>query len=67
MCGIAGAFAYRQDAPGAGRFGRPAAGGVDRDELIKIRDHKINRGPDGAQPMATADGRQRYSMNEANR
>jgi asparagine synthase (glutamine-hydrolysing) len=36
MCGIAAIFAYSADAPG-----------VDRDELVAIRDHMIARGPDG--------------------
>ena len=37
MCGIAGIFAYRVSA-------RP----VDADELLRIREAMIRRGPDGA-------------------
>ena len=37
MCGIAGIFAYREGAPRA-----------DRDDLLRIRDAMIARGPDGA-------------------
>ena len=37
MCGIAGAFAYRADAPS-----------VDRTELVRMRDAMVARGPDGA-------------------
>ena len=37
MCGLAGIFAYRHDAPP-----------VDREELLRIREAMINRGPDGA-------------------
>jgi asparagine synthase (glutamine-hydrolysing) len=36
MCGIAGTFKYR------------AAGAVDRDELLRTRDHMTSRGPDAA-------------------
>ena len=79
MCGITGIFAYRESAPP-----------VDRDELLRIREAMINRGPDGAglwvspdrriglahrrlaiidlsdagaQPMATADGQFRITLN----
>ena len=37
MCGIAGYYTYRD---GGGR--------VDGEELVKIRDHMMSRGPDGA-------------------
>jgi asparagine synthase (glutamine-hydrolysing) len=37
MCGIAGTFAYRPEAPA-----------MDRDELLSVRDHMTARGPDGA-------------------
>ena len=37
MCGIAGIFAYRDSAPA-----------VDRDELLRIREQMVRRGPDGA-------------------
>ena len=37
MCGIAGIFAYGASAPP-----------VDREELLRIRDAMIARGPDGA-------------------
>jgi asparagine synthase (glutamine-hydrolysing) len=37
MCGIAGIFAYRESAPP-----------VDREELLRIREAMIARGPDGA-------------------
>ena len=79
MCGLAGIFAYRHDAPP-----------VDREELLRIREAMINRGPDGAglwlssdnrvglahrrlaiidlsdtgaQPMATDDGQLRITFN----
>ncbi|MEK7736258.1 MAG: asparagine synthetase B, partial [Pseudomonadota bacterium] len=79
MCGLAGIFAYRHDAPP-----------VDREELLRIREAMINRGPDGAglwvssdnkvglahrrlaiidlsdtgaQPMATGDGQLRITFN----
>lgn len=79
MCGIAGIFAYRESAPL-----------IDQEELLRIREHMIKRGPDGAglwisadqrvglahrrlaiidlseagaQPMATADGRYRVTLN----
>src|SRR5215467_12237886 len=37
MCGIAAIFAYRENAPS-----------VDREELLRIREAMIKRGPDGA-------------------
>ena len=37
MCGIAGVYVYREGAPP-----------VDPEELLRIRDHMIKRGPDGA-------------------
>lgn len=37
MCGIAGIFAYRESAPP-----------VDRQELLRIREAMVHRGPDGA-------------------
>jgi asparagine synthase (glutamine-hydrolysing) len=37
MCGIAGIFAYRSEAPA-----------VDRAELLRVRDYMTARGPDGA-------------------
>ena len=37
MCGIAGIYAYRESAPP-----------VDEQELLRIREHMITRGPDGA-------------------
>jgi asparagine synthase (glutamine-hydrolysing) len=37
MCGIAGIYAYRYEAPP-----------VDRAMLLRIREHLVNRGPDGA-------------------
>ena len=46
MCGIAGVYAYRSTA-------RP----VDRDELVRIRDHMASRGPDGSGEWYSADGR----------
>lgn len=36
MCGLAGIYSYKNDAPL-----------VDTEELIRIRDHMANRGPDG--------------------
>ncbi len=45
MCGIVGLFAYRGDH------------GVDRDELIAIRDHMVSRGPDGEGAWVSSDGR----------
>src|SRR5881392_928896 len=79
MCGIAGAFSYRETAPP-----------VDSEELLRVRDAMTTRGPDGAglwlsedrrvglahrrlaiidlsergaQPMASADGRLRVRFN----
>ena len=46
MCGIAGIYAYRSTA-------KP----VDRDELIRMRDHMASRGPDGSGEWYSADGR----------
>ncbi len=46
MCGIAGAFAYRADAPP-----------VDRTELLRVRDAMIARGPDAAGLWMADDGR----------
>ena len=46
MCGIAGIFAYR-----------PTARAVDREELVRIRDHMTSRGPDGSGEWYSADGR----------
>ena len=46
MCGIAGIFAYRDVAPA-----------VDRDELMRIRDHMAARGPDGNGVWLAGDGR----------
>jgi asparagine synthase (glutamine-hydrolysing) len=46
MCGIAGTFAYRADAPQ-----------VDREELIAIRDHMLSRGPDGSGDWISRDRR----------
>ena len=46
MCGIAGVYAYRSTA-------RP----VDRDELVRMRDHMASRGPDGSGEWYSADGR----------
>src|ERR1019366_4827611 len=46
MCGIAGIFAYRDPAPP-----------VDRDELLRIREAMIKRGPDGAGLWVSDDGR----------
>jgi asparagine synthase (glutamine-hydrolysing) len=37
MCGIVSLFAYHESAPP-----------VDRDELLRVRDRMITRGPDGA-------------------
>ena len=79
MCGLAGIYSYKNDAPL-----------VDTEELIRIRDHMTNRGPDGKglwlsnnkrcglahrrlaiidlseaghQPMSTQDGRFHISFN----
>ncbi len=46
MCGIAAIFAYHYAAPG-----------IDREELRKIRDHMIARGPDGMGEWVSADNR----------
>lgn len=46
MCGIAGVFAYHT-----------AADPVDRDELVRIRDHMRARGPDGEGAWYSDDGR----------
>ena len=46
MCGIAGIYAYRS-----------TARSVDRDELVRIRDHMASRGPDGNGDWYSADGR----------
>jgi asparagine synthase (glutamine-hydrolysing) len=46
MCGIVGIHAYRQEAPP-----------VDRDELLRIRDRMLARGPDGAGLWTSDDGR----------
>src|SRR4026209_1674738 len=46
MCGIAGVYAYRSSA-------RP----VDRDEVIRMRDHMALRGPDGRGDWYSANGR----------
>jgi asparagine synthase (glutamine-hydrolysing) len=46
MCGIAGIFGYH-----------PAAPGVERGELARMRDHMRARGPDGAGEWFAADGR----------
>jgi asparagine synthase (glutamine-hydrolysing) len=46
MCGIAGIFAYHN-----------AANPIDRDELLRIRDHMIARGPDGFGEWHSSDQR----------
>ena len=46
MCGVAAIFAYH-----------PVAQGIDRDELLRIRDHMTRRGPDGLGEWISADGR----------
>ena len=46
MCGIAGIFAYRESAPP-----------VDEPELLRIREHMIKRGPDGAGQWISPDRR----------
>ncbi len=46
MCGIAGIFAYHTDAPL-----------VDRDELLRIREAMVKRGPDGAGLWVSNDAR----------
>jgi asparagine synthase (glutamine-hydrolysing) len=44
MCGINGIFAYRESAPR-----------VDENELIRTREHMVNRGPDGAGAWVSKD------------
>src|SRR5215475_8964949 len=46
MCGIAGIFAYGRQTPP-----------VDREELLRIREAMIKRGPDGAGAWLAPDGR----------
>ncbi|MGB7885271.1 MAG: asparagine synthase (glutamine-hydrolyzing), partial [Xanthobacteraceae bacterium] len=46
MCGIAGIYAYRS-----------TARSVDRDELVRVRDHMAARGPDDSGEWYSADGR----------
>ena len=46
MCGITAIFAYHYASPD-----------VDRDELRRIRDHMVSRGPDGAREWFSRDGR----------
>jgi len=46
MCGIAGIYSYREDAPP-----------VDQAELMRIREQMILRGPDGAGTWISDDGR----------
>ncbi len=46
MCGLVSIFAYSSGAPA-----------VDRDELLRIRDHMTMRGPDGFGAWYSADGR----------
>ena len=46
MCGVAAIFAYHDAAPQ-----------VDRDELRRIRDHMVSRGPDGKGEWFSDDGR----------
>lgn len=46
MCGIAGIFAFADSAPP-----------VDREELLRIREHMIRRGPDGAGLWISDNGR----------
>ena len=46
MCGIAGIYAYRS-----------SARSVDRNELVRIREHMASRGPDGKGEWYSADGR----------
>jgi len=46
MCGIAGIFTYRNEAPP-----------VDREALLRVRDQMRSRGPDGAGLWIAADGR----------
>ena len=51
MCGIAGIFAYRESAPP-----------VDEQELLRIREAMITRGPDGA-GLWISDDTQEHSYN----
>lgn len=46
MCGIVSIFAYNNSAPP-----------IDRDELLRIRDHMITRGPDGCGTWFSVDNR----------
>src|SRR5690349_17165577 len=46
MCGVAAIFAYH-----------PVAPDVDREELRRIRDHMVSRGPDGHGEWISPDGR----------
>ena len=46
MCGVAAIFAYAEAAPP-----------VERDELLRIRDHMTSRGPDGEGEWLAADNR----------
>lgn len=46
MCGLAGIYAYRNNAPG-----------VDRNELLRIRDSMLTRGPDGEGIFVSDNGR----------
>src|ERR687888_277485 len=46
MCGIVSIFAYGNDAPP-----------VEREELLRIRDKMVARGPDGCGEWHSADGR----------
>src|SRR6476619_302490 len=46
MCGIAGIYAYRS-----------TARSVDREELVRMRDHMASRGPDGSGEWYSADSR----------
>lgn len=46
MCGIAGIYAYR-----------PESAPVNRDELLRIRDRMVSRGPDGAGLWMSPDNR----------
>jgi len=47
MCGIAGIFAYRESAPP-----------VNAEELLRIREHMITRGPDDAGTWISPDSRE---------
>ena len=46
MCGIVGIFSYHPTSPA-----------VDRDELVRIRDHMAARSPDGTSDWYSRDGR----------